>query len=200
MIEDRLDKVYAMLNSDPKSRRGLPTPEQSFFDSDQTSPSGMWDQSIWPVRPSGASETALSPRQRESFGDRLVDSIISDTSGTKLPNFRSSNHAQAHIAIESAKMSSFGLGSFIHSDASLPDLLTGDQPLVITAMIVAASHVHQLDSGTFAQEFRLMMSEALFMKGKRNVHILQSLLIFLLHHVHYHLSCRRSPPPLDQRS
>ena len=174
-----------MLNSNPHSTRELPTPEQSIFDSDQTSPSTLWNQSIWPVRPLGASETATSPRQRESFGDRLVDSISNDTSGTRMPNFRSINHAQAQSMIESAKMSSFGLGSSIQSNASLPDLLTGDQPLVIAAIIVAASHVHQLDTGTLAQEFRLMISEALFLKGKRNIHILQSLLIFLLHHVHY---------------
>lgn len=184
MIEEKLDKVFSMLTPEAAIGQGLLTPELSASDNAQTTPSGaQWSNQ--PVRPNPSAILPPSPilQQHDSFGDRLLHAVSINSAGAD--TFRSICHEQAQIVIGTSKSLSFGLGSYIHNNGPLSELLSSDYALVIAAMLAAAGNIHQLDSALLACEFRQIMSENLFSKGKRNVYVLQSLLIFLLRHVYY---------------
>ena len=191
-MEEKIDKVFALLSADSSSH--VIQPVANHLQSMRAE--GMTNDGI-PISPFGSisnsvSPTSLSPKRRggivfpeKPFGERLIDALLPDGPTVGMETFMAITDFDAQRLLRSAQALEFAL-PFLQLENMMPsDLLSNDCPFLTAALIVVTAHEHQLDQVTLAREFRSIMSQLVIVGGKRNIRVLQGLLIFLLRHHQY---------------
>ena len=185
IMEDKINKVYAMLEGSHMEQMGLLTSKQKASQSSKQ-PSPIWFEQDSSNTRFGANVQRQHTEQNFiSVGSRIITAIWPEAPFTSVQKFRSLTDDQIAMLIKSAKPFTYGLLTVLDEKILRSDNLSSDQALLTAAAVVAAAHVHALDQKGLACEFEFLLSYTLFSKGQRNNIILQSLLVFSMQHHFY---------------
>ena len=130
VIEEKINKVYAMLEENHQSQGALPDPElNTSRSSTQPFPRGTLSASSHPHVISDLSYR-YAPQSLGLSSGRIVTVIWSDAPFTSRQTFRSLDEGQVNVLLKSARAFTYGFLDGLEKDTLLPRSLTKDQPLL----------------------------------------------------------------------